>query len=309
MRVPSIAAAGLIAATLTATAVAMPGGSGGGGGSTNPSISASGFDAAKTYREALDQLKAGKNAEAKVGFAKLLKEIPRDGNIHFLAGMADAGLNDLKGAQSHYEKAVKYEPKLVAAQQQLAITYAKQGDRAKAEATLAKLKQANDKCAGACEQAQSLKDAVAAVEAALNGQPAAQLEAPPSLLFASAEAGDQAYLNAVGLINEHRYEDAIAALQRARDSFGAHPDVLTYLGFANRKLNRFEVAETYYRQALAAAPNHRGATEYYGELMVERGDVAGAKKMLAKLDAICTFGCAEADELRRWIDARGAPAS
>ena len=50
---------------------------------------------------------------------------------------------------------------------------------------------------------------------------------------------------------------AIASLQRARDSFGAHPDILTYLGFAHRKLNRLDVAESYYRQALAAAPNHR----------------------------------------------------
>ena len=299
MRVPAMAVAGVICAAITATAVAMPGGSG--SSSANPSISTPEFDAAKTYRQALEQLKAGKNAEAKAGFAKLLKEIPRDGNIHFLAGMADAGLNDLKGAQSHYEKAVKYEPKLVAAQQQLAITYAKQGDRAKAEVALAKLKQQNDACAGTCQDAASLKDAVAAVEAALSGQPAAQLETAPSLLFASAEAGDQAYLDAVGLINEHRYEEAITELQRARDSFGAHPDILTYLGFANRKLQRYGAAETYYRQALAAAPEHKGATEYYGELMVERGDLAGARKMLARLDAICTFGCAEADELRKWI--------
>ena len=35
-------------------------------------------------------------------------------------------------------------------------------------------------------------------------------------------------------------------------AFGAHPDILTYLGFANRKLGRFDVAEDYYRQALAA---------------------------------------------------------
>ena len=307
MRVPAMAVAGLIGVTVTATAPAMPGG--GGGSSANPSITTPDFDAAKIYREALEQLKAGKNAEAKAGFAKLLKEIPRDGNIHFLAGMADAGLNDLKGAQTHYEKAVKYEPKLVAAQQQLAITYAKQGDRPKAEALLAKLKQQNDSCAAKCEQAQSLKEAVAAVEAALSGQPAAQVTTPPSLLFASEQAGDQAYLEAVGLINEHRYEDAIVALQHARGTFGAHPDVLTYLGFANRKLNRFETAETYYRQALAAAPDHKGATEYYGELMVERGDLAGAKKMLARLDAICAFGCAEADELRRWIEAKRAPAS
>jgi hypothetical protein len=25
--------------------------------------------------------------------------------------------------------------------------------------------------------------------------------------------------------------------------------------------------------------------------------------MLARLDALCSFGCAEAEELRRWIDA------
>jgi len=53
--------------------------------------------------------------------------------------------------------------------------------------------------------------------------------------------------------------------------------------------------------ALAIAPNHRGATEYYGELKVERGDMAGAKKMLAELDRQCAFGCAEAETLRRWI--------
>ncbi len=83
--------------------------------------------------------------------------------------------------------------------------------------------------------------------------------------------------------------------------FGAHPDILTYIGFANRKLGRFTVAEDHYRQALAVAPNHKGATEYYGELMVERGDLKGARAMLARLERICTFGCAEADELRQWI--------
>ena len=35
-------------------------------------------------------------------------------------------------------------------------------------------------------------------------------------------------------------------------TFGAHPDVLTYLGFANRKLRHYDLAESYYRQALAA---------------------------------------------------------
>jgi hypothetical protein len=31
--------------------------------------------------------------------------------------------------------------------------------------------------------------------------------------------------------------------------------------------------------------------------------------ILARLDASCTFGCAEAEELRRWIDHGGDPAS
>ena len=94
------------------------------------------------------------------------------------------------------------------------------------------------------------------------------------------------------LRNEGRYEEAIASLERAQASFGAHPDILTYLGFANRKLHRYAIAERYYREALAAAPTHKGATEYYGELMVERGDIAGARTMLARLDSFCTFGCA-----------------
>jgi tetratricopeptide (TPR) repeat protein len=129
------------------------------------------------------------------------------------------------------------------------------------------------------------------------------------LLFANAAQGDGQYLAAVALINEARYEDAIATLKAAQQSFGPHPDILTYLGFANRKLKRFDVAEGYYKAALAAAPDHRGATEYFGELMVERGDLSGARRMLAKLDAQCRFGCAEAEELRAWIAAGRSPHS
>jgi Flp pilus assembly protein TadD len=143
----------------------------------------------------------------------------------------------------------------------------------------------------------------------MSAGPQARLETRPGLLFASEAAGDRAYLDAVGLINEGRYEAAIASLQAARATFGPHPDVLTYLGFANRKLGRFEIAEGYYRQALTADPNHKGATEYFGELMVERGDIDGARTMLARLDSLCDFGCAEADDLQRWIDKGFSPAS
>jgi tetratricopeptide (TPR) repeat protein len=183
------------------------------------------------------------------------------------------------------------------------------GDKAGAEATLAALQAKASACAETCPTAAELKVAVDAVAAALSGAPTASLAPDHSLVFASAKAGDALYLDAVAQINERRYEDAIGTLKAAQASFGPHPDILTYLGFANRKLKRFDVAESYYLAALAVAPSHRGATEYYGELMVERGDLAGARLKLAALDTQCRFGCAEAEELRRWIAAGHSPHS
>ncbi len=299
---------------LVSTALAFPAGAllaAAGGGSSSgsaPSMSAPEYDAAAEYRNGMAALQANRYADAKRAFGHVLSVAPRDANTLYLAGLADAGLNDLANARKHYEKAVKADKDMVLAHRELAITYAKLGDRPKAEAELAILNLLNTACAGSCPKAADLGASIAAVQAALAAAPAARLETQPSLLFASAAGGDRSYLEAVGLINESRYEDAIVSLQAARAAFGAHPDILTYLGFANRKLGRYEVAESYYRQALAASPRHKGATEYYGELMVERGDLAGAGAMLARLDSICEYGCAEADELRRWIDAGHSPA-
>ncbi|MGL4542853.1 MAG: tetratricopeptide repeat protein, partial [Polymorphobacter sp.] len=187
-----------------------------------------------------------------------------------------------------------------------AMTLYKLGDAEKAGAELATLKAQAATCADACAQAADLKAAVAAVEAAQAAGKTAALAPPASLLFADAAAGDGAYLHAVSLINEKRYAEALVALETATAAFGPHPDVLTYIGFTHRKLGQYDRAESYYRQALAIAPTHRGATEYYGELMAERGDIAGARAMLVALEAQCSFGCIEAEDLRRWIDARGA---
>jgi hypothetical protein len=37
--------------------------------------------------------------------------------------------------------------------------------------------------------------------------------------------------------------------------------------------------------------------------------MVGARHMLAKLETTCRFGCAQADELRRWIVAGKQPSS
>jgi len=42
---------------------------------------------------------------------------------------------------------------------------------------------------------------------------------------------------------------------------------------------------------------------------VLQGDITGARSLLARLDSACAFGCAEAEELRRWIDHGGDPAA
>ena len=301
----------LIAATLLAggTAVlANPGGGGGGGGGP-PSATAPGYDPAAEYRKGIEALQAQRYQEAKKAFDRVLGVVPGDANTNLLAGLAAAGLNDLKGARKYYERAIKADKELVGARRELGVTYVKLGDRAKADAQLAALKAMQAKCAGSCAKAAEIGGAIETLTAAIGAPPQARLDTRPSLLFASAAGGDRAYLDAVALINEGRYEAAIEALTAARATFGPHPDVLTYLGFANRKLGRYETAEAYYRAALSAVPDHRGATEYFGELMVERGDLDGAERMLAKLEGSCDFGCAETDELRRWIQAARSRAS
>lgn len=298
----------LLGAALVAGGTALVANPGGSGGSA-PSASAPGYDPAAEYRKGMEALQAQRYQEARKAFDRVLGVAPGDANTLFLAGLAAAGLNDLKGSRKYYERAIKADKELVPARRELGATYVKLGEKAKADAQLAALKAMQDRCAGACAKAAEIGGAVQALTAAIGAPPQARLETRPSLLFASAAGGDRAYLDAVALINERRYEAAIESLTAARATFGPHPDVLTYLGFAHRKLGRFDSAEAYYKAALAAVPDHRGATEYYGELMVERGDLAGAERMLAKLEGFCDFGCAEADELRRWIQAARSRAS
>ncbi len=310
MRFPALARSLLLASVtivfpLTAVHALNPSGS----MDSAPSMSAPQVDAAAEYRKGIEALQADRFAEAKRAFARVLSVAPKDANANFLAGLANAGLGDLKNARGHYERAVKADSEMVAARQELGVTYAKLGEKVKAEAELAKLNAMAAKCGDGCPKAADIKKALAAVTEAMGQGPQARLQTQPGLLFAHGESGDHAYLDAVALINERRYDEAIAKLQQAGVAFGQHPDILTYLGFANRKLGRYDAAETYYRQALKVAPDHKGATEYFGELMVERGDRAGAAKMLAKLERICTFGCAEADELRQWIENGSSPAS
>ena len=295
---------------LLAAPVAASGGGGGGGGmSSVPSASAPQYDAAAEYRTGVAALQAKDFKAAKTAFDHALSVASRDANTQYLAGVARTGLGDLKGARKFYAKAAKLDANMIVAWRDLGVTDGQLGDKVKAQETLTAIQAQRSACTETCPQAAALKEADQAVTAALNGVPTASAVPPGALLFASSGFGDGEYLAAVAMINDRNYAQAIETLRSAQRAFGAHPDILTYLGFANRKLGRFDIAEGYHRAALAAAPGHRGATEYFGELMVERRDMAGARRMLAKLDAQCRFGCTEAEELRAWISVGHSPHS
>ncbi len=296
---------------LTATAANASGG--GSSSSSMPSQTAPQYDPAVEFKNGIEAMKQEKFKDAEKAFDRVLSVNPKHPKTNFLAGLARSAQNNVKGARRYYEKAIKYDDNLIQAHQELAIAHAKLGDLDKAKVILEALKVRATTCADTCAQAADLKAAIPAIEAALTPTSAStktsQVKVANDLLIISSHDGDHAYLTAVTLINEGRYQDAIAQLNISSQTFGPHPDILTYLGFANRKLGKFDVAEDYYRQALAAAPGHLGATEYYGELMVQRGDLIGARRMLSKLETSCGFGCAQADELRRWIIAAKPKAS
>ena len=285
-------------AMVAAQPLSAAGGGGGGGGSGMPSKSTPQYDPAAEYQKGVAAYKAQNFKGAATAFKRVTDAIPKNAPAQYLLGSSLYQQGDFKKAKKPLEMAVKYDATLIEAQRDLGVVYAKLGDAAKAAAQRDALAAMKGACPAPCAKAGQLDAAIAAVAAAVGGNPQALA---PSRRPGSPEDADKVYVVAVALINEGHYEDAIVRLEDAVWSDGPHPDLMTYLGFANRKLKRYDAARAWYEQALAVAPRHRGALEYYGELKLELGDLAGARAHLARLDRICGFGCYQADELRQWI--------
>jgi Flp pilus assembly protein TadD len=300
-----LGASAIAAALLISTPMAgllAAGGGGGGGGGLSPSQSTPRYDPAEEYRFGVTALEEGNYKGAERHFKRATKGDRRNANAHYLLGVTYMRSGDFKKASRSLAKAVKFKPDMVPAHRDLAIAYANIGKKDKAQKVLADLQGMKADCAGNCANAAAIDQAIAQASGAVNGTAQNTNFGPDASKLLQANSGDAAYSAAVALINNGDYGMALVSLDKAALAFGPHPDILTYQGFANRKLGRFETAEGYYSRALAIAPDHLGAWEYYGELKVERGDMNGAKEHLAKLESLCSFGCYEADELRRWID-------
>ena len=75
------------------------------------------------------------------------------------------------------------------------------------------------------------------------------------------------------------------------------------MGYSLRKKSPPALAESekHYQTALQIDPKHKGALEYYGELLLLKNDLPGAEALLKQLDKICTFGCEEYKDLKKSI--------
>ena len=96
------------------------------------------------------------------------------------------------------------------------------------------------------------------------------------------------------------YEAGIVALRAL--GYDDNADVATLLGYASRKLGRYDDAKLWYERALAADPNHAVTWSYYGMWQAEQGNVLKAKDDLEKVRLICGTDCKAYKMLQDAID-------
>ena len=109
------------------------------------------------------------------------------------------------------------------------------------------------------------------------------------------------YNAAYALIYEKgEYEAAITAL-RALDHDN-NADVANLIGYASRKLGRYDDAKVWYERSLAANPNHAVTWSYYGMWQAEQGNLLKAKDDLEKVRLICGTTCEPYKMLKDVID-------
>jgi tetratricopeptide (TPR) repeat protein len=116
----------------------------------------------------------------------------------------------------------------------------------------------------------------------------------------------EAFYAGYWLAKAGRYDEAIRYLKGASQQ---DERVLTYIGFATRKLGDVDAALPYYGRALALNPNYAVARAYLGEAYLTKGEPAKAKGELAEIERRCGKSCAEYADLARNITAFEASAA
>ncbi len=96
-----------------------------------------------------------------------------------------------------------------------------------------------------------------------------------------------------------RYEEALKYLTQAEVK---DEKVLTYIGFATRKLGDVDAALPYYDKALAMNPQYSVARAYLGEAFLTIGQPEKAAAQLGEIERRCGTSCAEYADLSRLMD-------
>ena len=258
------------------------------------------------YSQGIADLQADRFAHAETHFQAVLSLEPANADAAFMLGVARAARGDLAGARQAYEQALAADPQQIAARRELAVTLAGLGQTVQARANAELLSKRAEACGDACADAADLTAAVATVQSVI--APRTTILMPPLALLLGGQAlGDPSYVQALRLINQGRYEEALGQLRTAQIVFGPGPDVLDNAAYAYLKLGRYDEADVYLRRALATKTSDLAANEYFGELLVQRGDMTGARHVLAALEGFCNFGCIETENLRQWIEQSGSP--
>jgi len=109
------------------------------------------------------------------------------------------------------------------------------------------------------------------------------------------------YQYARALILGGQYEDGIAAMHAIGDD--DNPEIANFIGYASRKLGRYDDSKYWYEKALAADPNHVRTWSYYGMWHAEQGNLLKAEEYLEKVHLICgNTTCEEYTKLKGVIE-------
>ena len=109
---------------------------------------------------------------------------------------------------------------------------------------------------------------------------------------------DPNYVSAKTMIEAKNYAGAMPLLQQVVAKNPKDADAYTLMGYATRKSGDANGSLQYYNAALGIDPKHIGAHEYVGEAYLQLDKLPEAEQHLARLDSLCTFGCAEYRELK-----------
>lgn len=113
-----------------------------------------------------------------------------------------------------------------------------------------------------------------------------------------AAADAQHFYAGYWLAKNGRFQEALDHLQK---TIVKNARVLTYLGFATRKLGNLDEAFAYYAEALRKDPDNLIARSYLGEAHLARDDLSAAERELEKIEAGCGRACDAYAELAEHI--------